>query len=121
MIGVGIGCRKGVSGAEIADLVRRALSEAGVDGPAALFSTDRKADEKGLFDAAQLLNMPLVLVKEEALRAVAGAAAAARSALRFLPSVLGEPKPESETISDFFVLTFLTLADAMVLEHCAAR
>ena len=53
--------------------------------------------------------------------AVAGAAAAARSALRFLPSVLGEPKPESETISDFFVLTFLTLADAMVLEHCAAR
>jgi cobalt-precorrin 5A hydrolase len=90
MIGVGIGCRRGVSGAEIADLVRRALSEAGVDGPVALFSTDRKADEKGLFDAAQLLNMPLVLVKEEALRAVAGAAATCSSrveALFGLPSI----------------------------------
>ena len=90
MIGVGIGCRKGVSGAEIADLVRRALSEAGVDGPAALFSTDRKADEKGLFDAAQLLNMPLVLVKEEALRAVAGVVttcSARVEALFGLPSI----------------------------------
>ena len=72
MIGVGIGCRKGISGEEISELVRRALSEARVEGPAALFSTDQKAGEQGLYDAAKLLNMPLVFIKHDAMRAVVG-------------------------------------------------
>ncbi len=79
-LAIGLGCRKGVSGAVIASLVRDALemlAQMGVatqGGSVALFTTNAKRDEPGLSDAAARLAMPLHFLSPAAMKAVAGRA-----------------------------------------------
>jgi cobalt-precorrin 5A hydrolase len=70
-IAVGLGCRRGVSGAVIASLVREALASVEQQGAAALFTAEGKRAEAGLAQAAQALAMPLHFLPQEALEAVA--------------------------------------------------
>ena len=70
-IAIGLGCRKGVSGAVITSLVREALARIEQPGAAALFTVDAKRAEAGLAQAAQALAMPLHFLTQEALEAVA--------------------------------------------------
>lgn len=71
LVAAGLGCRKGCSAEEIADLVRLALSEAGLDLSAlsGLFAPAFKQGEAGLVQAAVNLGVPLVLVPQAALEA----------------------------------------------------
>jgi len=73
-VAIGLGCRRGASGAAIASLVRAAFEGAAPAGEAALFTIDAKRDEAGLSDAAAALGMPLHFLSAEALKAVAGLA-----------------------------------------------
>ena len=79
-LAIGLGCRKGVSGAVIASLVRdglEMLAQMGVatqGGSVALFTTNAKRDEPGMQDAAALLAMPLHFLSPAAMKAVAGRA-----------------------------------------------
>ena len=70
-LAIGLGCRKGVSGAVIASLVREALSIIDRTGSAALFTVEAKRAEAGLSQAAEALAMPLRFLSQEALEAVA--------------------------------------------------
>ena len=70
-IAVGLGCRRGVSSAVIASLVREALASVEQQGAAALFTAEGKRAEAGLAQAAQALAMPLHFLPQEALEAVA--------------------------------------------------
>ena len=73
IVAIGIGCRAGVSAANIVALVHRTLQDAGLDGAnAMLFSIDSKRDEVGLIKAARLLAMPIRFLPREALAARAG-------------------------------------------------
>ncbi len=79
-LAIGLGCRKGVSGAVIASLVRdglEMLAQMGVatqGGSVALFTTNAKRDEPGMQEAAALLAMPLHFLSPAAMKAVAGRA-----------------------------------------------
>ena len=77
-LAIGLGCRKGVSGAAIASLARdglEMLAQMGVatqGGSVALFTIIAKRDEPGLQEAAGLLDMPLHFLSPAAMKAVAG-------------------------------------------------
>ena len=70
-LAIGLGCRRGVSGAVIVSLVREALAMIEHVGAAALFTADAKRAETGLAQAAHSLAMPLHFLPQEALAAVA--------------------------------------------------
>jgi cobalt-precorrin 5A hydrolase len=78
---IGIGCRKGCSGEDIASLVRRALALAPAPEMAVgsiqaaresvIFTSEAKGEEEGLAEAAATLRMKLVLLPHAALEAAA--------------------------------------------------
>jgi cobalt-precorrin 5A hydrolase len=78
---IGIGCRKGCSGEDIASLVRRALTLAPAPEMAVgsmqaaresvIFTSEAKGEEEGLAEAAATLRMKLVLLPHAALEAAA--------------------------------------------------
>jgi cobalt-precorrin 5A hydrolase len=70
ILAAGLGCRKDCPGSEIADLVRLALDEAGLDlaDLSGLFAPAFKQGEAGLTHAAAELGVPLVLMPEAALK-----------------------------------------------------
>jgi cobalt-precorrin 5A hydrolase len=97
---IGIGCRKGCAGSNIAALVRRALTIAAgaarepgatrVSGDAVIFTSETKHEEKGLADAAATLGLRLVLLPRAELEAAASRCAtrsARVEALIGLPSL----------------------------------
>jgi cobalt-precorrin 5A hydrolase len=67
---VGIGCRKGASAAAIIEAVGEALARAGVQHEAVryLASADIKAEERGLIEAAEILNIPLRFISSGEIR-----------------------------------------------------
>ncbi len=67
---VGIGCRRGVKAEAIIDAVDAALIEAGLKRADVrlLASADVKMDEKGLLEAARLLDIPLRFISSEEIR-----------------------------------------------------
>jgi len=71
-LAVGVGCRSGVAGEVIADLVERALDATARPGlPAALFTVVDKQSEPGIGEAAAGLGLALVHLPRAALAAVA--------------------------------------------------
>ena len=66
---LGIGCERGASSAELADLVARTLDEANVPGDAVavLASIDLKADEAALHELSARMDRPMRFVDAEAL------------------------------------------------------
>ena len=72
LLAVGVGCRSGVSGEVIADLVARTLDEVGEEAtPVALFTVLDKHSEAGIAEAAARLGFALVHLPRAALAAVA--------------------------------------------------
>ncbi|QGY41966.1 cobalamin biosynthesis protein CbiG [Pseudodesulfovibrio cashew] len=69
---LGVGCRRGVSGDEIFNHVRNVFDAAGLslDAVGGLASIDLKADEPGLLEAAQALDVKPVFYPKETLDAV---------------------------------------------------
>ena len=67
---VGIGCRRGVKAKAIVDAIDLALSKAGVERAEVrlLSSADIKKNEKGLLEAARILNIPLRFIRSEEIR-----------------------------------------------------
>lgn len=71
MIAIGIGCRKGVRKEAIVSIVAEALARVDLSGEKAeLFTFDGKKEEAGLAAAAAALEMPLMFLSRDALRAV---------------------------------------------------
>ncbi len=71
-LAVGVGCRSGVSGEIVAELVERALEASARPGtPAALFTVVDKQSEPGIGEAAAALGLALVHLPRAALAAVA--------------------------------------------------
>lgn len=69
-LAVGVGCRSGVAGEVIADLVERALDACGrPEAPAALFTVVDKSGEIGIGEAAASLGLALVHLPRTALEA----------------------------------------------------
>ena len=70
---VGIGCRRGTKADRIVAAVRSALDEAGVtlEEVRLLASADIKADEAGLLEAAEALDLPIRFLPAEEIRASA--------------------------------------------------
>ena len=69
-VAIGVGCRAGVSGEAVAQLVRRALAAFGApEGELRMFALEAKAQEPGLIEAARLLGAPLIALPLEALQA----------------------------------------------------
>ena len=68
----GVGCSRGASAAEILDLLRSSLAEAGLSekSVAAMASIDAKRDEAGLLEAADELGVPLRFHSAEELSSV---------------------------------------------------
>jgi cobalt-precorrin 5A hydrolase len=68
---VGIGCRRGVKAERIVAAIRSALDEAGIalDEVRLLASVDIKADEAGLLEAAEALDVPIRFILAEEIRA----------------------------------------------------
>jgi cobalt-precorrin 5A hydrolase len=70
LIAIGVGCRAGVAGEEIAALARKAMAEAGAPtGEKRMFTLAAKAGEPGLIEAARLIGAPLTPLPLEALEA----------------------------------------------------
>ena len=69
---VGVGASRGVSTAEVLDLIRQSLADAGLaEGSIAELATvDAKADETGLLEAAAALGVPLTIHPAKTLAAV---------------------------------------------------
>ncbi|MEF8823941.1 MAG: cobalamin biosynthesis protein [Desulfohalobiaceae bacterium] len=69
----GVGCNRGTDEEEILELIRSVFSELGLarESLACLASTAAKRDETGLIRAARSLNLPLVCLEDEDLKAVA--------------------------------------------------
>lgn len=67
----GVGCRRGVTAAEIDAAIDAALGQAGrtSDALSLIATSDGKGDEQGLIEAAQGRGLQLVLVKPAALEA----------------------------------------------------
>lgn len=75
MIVAGIGCRSGATAARIVGLVRLAIEHHGLS-PAdlgLLTTGEIKRNESGIAEAANLLNVPLLILDDARLRAVAAA------------------------------------------------
>jgi len=68
---VGIGCRRGTKADRIVAAVRSALAESGIalDEVRLLASVDIKADETGLLEAAEALDLPIRFIPSEEIRA----------------------------------------------------
>ncbi len=67
---IGIGARKDIDARELADLVREVAARHGVDlQSATLATTEARGDEPGLQGAARLLDMAVVFLSLENLRA----------------------------------------------------
>ena len=73
-ITIGIGCRKGTSSSQIADLVRDVLKERYLypEALCRVATIDRKADEPGLLQFCRELELPLVTYTAEELNAAKG-------------------------------------------------
>jgi cobalamin biosynthesis protein CbiG len=72
VVAIGVGCRAGVAGEEIAALARRVLAEAGEpEGERRVCTLAAKACEPGLIEAARLLGAKLTPLPLEALQAQA--------------------------------------------------
>lgn len=73
MIAAGIGCRKGVSAAQVIAAVEAALAEYGIErGALSVIATARvKGEEAGIVVASGALNLPLVLVDVDVLAQMA--------------------------------------------------
>ncbi len=69
MIVAGVGCRRGCTAGDLVAVVRLAERRSGI-AAAALAAPWFKAHEAGLREAAAALGLPLLLVEEEAMRAV---------------------------------------------------
>ncbi len=69
---VGVGCNRGVDGKEICDLIYQVFEEEGlyVEAISALVSTEKKAREEGIFEAARLLGVNVIFVKHSRLKGV---------------------------------------------------
>ena len=67
-VAAGLGCRRGVAAQAVLDLLREATARAGLR-PDVLAIPDFKHDEPGLFEAARVLDLPLLRVSHAALRA----------------------------------------------------
>jgi cobalt-precorrin 5A hydrolase len=68
LIAIGVGCRKGCTGAAIVAVVRRALATAGEPpGKREMFTLDEKASEANVREAASTLGLPLYFVPHERL------------------------------------------------------
>jgi cobalt-precorrin 5A hydrolase len=63
----GLGCRHGVPAQAVIDLLREAIANTGLR-PSLLAIPDFKRDEPGLFEAARLLDLPLLRVSSAVLR-----------------------------------------------------
>jgi cobalt-precorrin 5A hydrolase len=91
MIAIGIGCRRGASGADIVGVIRDALAALPGDAvPDGLFTHAAKRGEPGLDEAAAFLGLPLVFLDPAVLQLVAGGAQSCSSRVeeRFgLPSI----------------------------------
>ena len=87
-IAIGVGCRKGCSADAIEALVRQAL--AGLSGvvPSGLFTLIDKEGEVGLAEAAKHLDLPLIFLSRETLRAQA---AHVQTAARHAEAAFGVP------------------------------
>jgi cobalamin biosynthesis protein CbiG len=71
-VAIGVGCRAGVSGEAIAELIRRALVEFGApEAERRLFTLAAKAGEPGLVEAARLIEAKLISLPLAALKAEA--------------------------------------------------
>jgi cobalt-precorrin 5A hydrolase/precorrin-3B C17-methyltransferase len=72
-LSVGVGASRGVSGAEVLELVQEVLDDAGLsaDSVAELATVDAKADERGLLSAARQLGVALRTYPAERLSGVA--------------------------------------------------
>ena len=59
---LGVGCRRGASAAEILELIHKTCADNALElkAVACLASTDLKADEAGLLEAARILSVPLL-------------------------------------------------------------
>ncbi len=68
---VGIGCRRGTKADRIVAAIRSALAESGItlDEVRLLASVDIKADEAGLLEAAEALDLPIRFIPAEEIRA----------------------------------------------------
>ena len=68
---VGVGCRRGARADRIVSAIRSALDEAGVslDEVRFIASADIKADEAGLLEAAEALDVPIRFIAGEEIRA----------------------------------------------------
>ena len=68
---VGIGCRRGTKADRIVAAVRSALAESGIalDEVRLLASVDIKADETGLLEAAEALDLPIRFIPSDEIRA----------------------------------------------------
>jgi cobalt-precorrin 5A hydrolase len=68
MIAIGVGCRKGCTGAAIVAVVRRALATAGEPpGKREMFTLEEKASEANVREAASILGLPLYFVSHQRL------------------------------------------------------
>lgn len=69
---IGIGCRRGVSKAEVKDAVLAALEEAGrsLSSVRGFTSVDIKSNEQGLLDAAEDMNVPVEFFSPETLAVI---------------------------------------------------
>ncbi|MCT8971891.1 cobalamin biosynthesis protein [Microbaculum marinisediminis] len=72
MIVAGIGCRKGCGADEIVALIEDAVKQAGIANCkfTALAAPRFKDDEPGPREAAERMNLPLLLIDEKAMKAV---------------------------------------------------
>lgn len=72
MIVAGIGCRKGVKTDQVMAAIETALKAYGLASTSlsALATTGRKQAEDAIFAAGKMLNLPVLLVDDAALRAV---------------------------------------------------
>lgn len=73
MIVVGIGCRKGVSAAEIVDSLQMALDAYNLEESrlGLVATSEQKRDEPGIGEAATLLDLPLMVLDEARLKKTA--------------------------------------------------
>jgi cobalt-precorrin 5A hydrolase/precorrin-3B C17-methyltransferase len=69
----GIGAKRGISGDEAEQLLRQALDDAGlrIDFVRAVATIEAKADEQGLIELSQRIDVPLITYSALALAAVA--------------------------------------------------
>lgn len=71
---LGIGCRKGASGAAVLAAIRAVLAREGIGHVDGLATADFKRDEPGIAEAREALCLPVIAVDRDALHSVAARA-----------------------------------------------